>query len=691
MRYAYKLVIAISLYTYSFLFGATIGSDTSPSRINTQQLLQNGDRVAGFVALAGGFNLLGMSTSATFDCFFGVSGRVALNAGTLILNRDLIIQNVATLESFGNITGNNHIWNLSSSISRMPLGQPIDCSVTFTSSTATANAVLAEDWSYTDTLLAVGLQTGGGANELAIYAFNNGGLILKTSLLLSDNVNAVAWHPARNTLAVGINNSAGGAELFIYTFDGSTLTQTDSDEFGADVTSIKWNPASSYLAVGSAADAAEVVIYPFNGNNTLDKTNKFTLNIAGSQNVGEVDWNVTGSFLAIARDDLYVYQFSPLPSITMTLNATAGLSTQVNTVSWNMQFPTLLAAGLQSVSPRLRIFDHNSTAGTLTQVASDATNLGNAVRAVQWDPVCGNCLALAKETGAGPEFRIYVYDPIAATLTIVSSFDFGNHVASLRWMRSGSYIANGSLTDLISIYQGASTMLPSCFVLSNLNMYINTDVTLEDVCLTFSGNCALYGSGNRLILSSDATINIASNSRLLLSNIVIQGVNDSKLQPLDNTVTLSLEDMVLALDGNFSFTQGSFDIVGDVSIQGANKIFSYRTTQSSTIQAGSSLILDAGLTFSYAPTNNANSLLQCIDKSSQLKLNGATLFATAVGLNLTKGTLFIDGLSALSSDGANTSQAISFGDGINSSNNMNIEFLPAGVLSCSGFIVDNNI
>src|SRR5690606_24159975 len=123
-------------------------------------------------------------------------------------------------------------------------------------------------------------------------------------------------------------------------------------------------------------------------------------------------------------NDLYVYQFSPLPSITMTLNATAGLSAVVNTVSWNLQFPTILAVGLQAASPRLRIFNHDSGAGTLTQIASSAVDLGQAVLSVQWDPVCGNCLALSKNSGGAQEFRVYTVDIIAGTFTIVSAFNF---------------------------------------------------------------------------------------------------------------------------------------------------------------------------------------------------------------------------------------------------------------------------
>src|SRR5581483_406628 len=87
----YHLVIMMILSVMSIeVIGSCpsmcIGSDTAVTRFNTQQTLFNGFRVAGFAALAGGFNIFGGLTQATFDSFFGVSGIVSFNTGTLILN-----------------------------------------------------------------------------------------------------------------------------------------------------------------------------------------------------------------------------------------------------------------------------------------------------------------------------------------------------------------------------------------------------------------------------------------------------------------------------------------------------------------------------------------------------------------------------------------------------------------------------
>ncbi len=66
----------------SLCFAADIGSDTAVTRFNTQQLVADGDRIAGFAALAGGFLMEGITVVATYDSFFPVAGVLDFNFGT---------------------------------------------------------------------------------------------------------------------------------------------------------------------------------------------------------------------------------------------------------------------------------------------------------------------------------------------------------------------------------------------------------------------------------------------------------------------------------------------------------------------------------------------------------------------------------------------------------------------------------
>ena len=82
------------LLSLNIVIAVDIGSDTAVTRFSTQQVLDDGDRIAGFAALEAGFSLASMSTAVTFDSFFPVSGAVALSGGTLSLNLDLIFHEV---------------------------------------------------------------------------------------------------------------------------------------------------------------------------------------------------------------------------------------------------------------------------------------------------------------------------------------------------------------------------------------------------------------------------------------------------------------------------------------------------------------------------------------------------------------------------------------------------------------------
>lgn len=85
-----------------------IGSDTSPTRFNTQQSVANGDRIAGFASLDAGFSLENSSVVATFDSFFQVSGIIDMNSGRLNLTRDLLLNNVLGFTTLGSFAGNGH-------------------------------------------------------------------------------------------------------------------------------------------------------------------------------------------------------------------------------------------------------------------------------------------------------------------------------------------------------------------------------------------------------------------------------------------------------------------------------------------------------------------------------------------------------------------------------------------------------
>ena len=100
-----------------------IGSDTSPS---TQPFFLFPDapivanRIANYAWMQGGFGLQSSAANLLFDSVFPVSGMIALNGGTLTLNRDFMLSNTTIIQSLGDIVGNGHTLSLSPSITWLP-------------------------------------------------------------------------------------------------------------------------------------------------------------------------------------------------------------------------------------------------------------------------------------------------------------------------------------------------------------------------------------------------------------------------------------------------------------------------------------------------------------------------------------------------------------------------------------------
>jgi hypothetical protein len=110
--YKDKVIFFLLLMLQDPLQGVTIGSDAAPSRLNTQQTLNTGDRVATFPALYGGLALSSLTVTATWDCIFPLGGPLAMNSGTLLLNSDLTLNNNSTITTIGGFIGQNHTLSL---------------------------------------------------------------------------------------------------------------------------------------------------------------------------------------------------------------------------------------------------------------------------------------------------------------------------------------------------------------------------------------------------------------------------------------------------------------------------------------------------------------------------------------------------------------------------------------------------
>jgi hypothetical protein len=165
----------------------------------------------------------------------------------------------------------------------------------------------------------------------------------------------------------------------------------------------------------------------------------------------------------------------------------------------------------------------------------------------------------------------------------------------------------------------------------------------------------IKGKGHTLHLGSQGSIVVAPSSQLLLQDIYLENIAGHNVACMDNSSSIILKDInwgqhppagqASTQDYSYSFTTGSLQFYNTVTISG-NALFAYETNQTSTIARDATLIIDNGMTFSYAPDGN-NQLFEFENENARFVLNGASLYITSTGLQLTKGIFEVTGDSDL--------------------------------------------
>ncbi len=663
-----KKLFSIVIFYFVLMFisyplrGVDIGSDTSVTRFNTQQLVQDGDRVAGFAALDAGFLLGGSDVTGTWDTFFPVSGVLDFNFGTLILNQDLVTQNISEIDHLGNITGNGHVLDLSQSFKCIPTQSGLEfCSITFTFEEIEGDSVNTVDVSFDNEY-----NVFGEGSTLSVHQIINENFLDDiVSVSIGKTINSVNWHPSKDFIAFGTASGVGD-EVFTYTFDrvGETLTLIDSVNYGSggnnSVNAVAWHPDGDHLAVGSDSSGKELRVYEINSDGTFGAS----VTVALAQDVNAVAWDADGGFLASGSDsgggfdELRVYSFVKSP-LGLTLNASESVAT-VNSISWNKLATANneLVVGLQSGTDRLQVYRHDSGGGTLTFVAG---NSGTAVNAVDWSTCC-DCLVAGLQNnaeGTGGELRVYSF--IDDVLDQEDDQEIGDNVLAVAWSPNGRLLlvgddGLGAADPTISLYRFDAKFVDTSQVTwSNVQVFFNSNDVLDFTAIKFSGTCGLHGRGHLLSLSPTFSIIVDSDSTLIFNNMKLIGVGGGKLRLTDNTSHLIFSNTTIILDDDWLFDTGHFEVFSEAVFRGAHS-FIYQSTEVSTIfskavsvQAGvdcvpgfaGSLAFEVGTTFSYDSTISCT-LLKLEDENARLILHSATL-AVTTSLQLTKGIFEIDG------------------------------------------------
>jgi hypothetical protein len=260
-------------------------------------------------------------------------------------------------------------------------------------------------------------------------------------------------------------------------------------------------------------------------------------------------------------------------------------------------------------------------------------------------------------------------------------------------LASNAYFINGGVID----GQGKVISLGGNFTIPRGKTIECTSDTIIDG----QGKIFSFASQSGSTPGGRLYINGPTGTRVTLRNMHIYGVRsfsngDAAIDFGSNAgQTLVLENVTLHMSNDYIFVGGKLEIGGRVELRGLYKSsfrpeserawFYYTSSENCTIKANATLFVDMTVGFSYSPADNKKTHLVFSDASSELFLNGSTLFVPSnTGLHFLKGHMVVDHRTQIQSDGVvrvdGASEEIQFGDGVSSSNDFIVDVLPGARL-----------
>ncbi len=292
--------------------------------------------------------------------------------------------------------------------------------------------------------------------------------------------------------------------------------------------------------------------------------------------------------------------------------------------------------------------------------------------------------AVSAPTGAGLIFN-------AASTTLFSNYDL-NVSCSLCFQGSQTMVVNGR-GMFLRMARVASPLLvvaPNCNVtLTNIvlkdlspahillgkgasltfgdNVYIQLAENATPLTYSWSFNgqgCVLDGQGKVFHLCAADSLLLNNAMQLSLKDITLVGVGTagakSTIRCAGPLAQLTLDDAIVHLSPFFNIQQGNVLVKNNVALKGRGSVLAWTSTGTLTIASNSCLKFDYGTTFSYDSAAASRTQLVMNDLSAFLEFDNATLHTTHTGLIISGGTVFLDNLVTLSSEGSNQAEAIVF-------------------------------
>jgi len=151
------------------------------------------------------------------------------------------------------------------------------------------------------------------------------------------------WSPNGKYIAIGGNTDS----LRIY--NGARLKSYKSIPFNGTITRLQWHPSKNTIAVATQLSADKPCLID------LDTNKKIELNGISADGARGLDWNATGTLLAVADNDGQILIYDTQGTLVKTIKNENGLS--ITAIDWHPDGKRLVV-----VSDKIRLFD---TSGNL--------------------------------------------------------------------------------------------------------------------------------------------------------------------------------------------------------------------------------------------------------------------------------------------------------------------------------------
>lgn len=679
------------------MYGRKFGSGRISSRQKKVFISSREDKneLTGFSSFEGGIVLGKKDKKAklSIDSFFPFQGSLALNGGTLTLQKDMVIRQpvnvgVGTIEAASEESPKNIDFPAEQLVFDLP-AEGYEKSLTLIDqklvkakrAVPVGGSVNSVDWSYDDQYVAVAVESDIGVNELQVYWFHDNVLTLTAAVDFgSSDANTIRWHPSAYFLASG---KTSNDELEIYSFHPVTgLSVQSSSNVPGNVSAVSWDPTGAHLAVGMESLSAAVRVYDVDGSGNLGSFVSHSFGLLRSVQQNALDFDTLGQFILVGLSvhltdpELFVLEFN---GASLSESASIELGQTVLSASW-IPDEQLFSIGLNGGTERLQTLRFNESLGTITEIPTTLIGESLTVNDLQWGPHSTYLTIGTDDNSNGQELEVYFFNRTSNQLDLVSGFEVAADVLSVRWSHDGAYIAVGDIDGNLNIYNFADDTI----TFKNVRLSFNSNVRIRSP-IRFEGTCVVNGGGNIVDLLGTASIIVANSGELYVENATLRGIHDSNISVLDDDGLLAVRDIQWLQDSYYTFTQGAISISGKVQMSG-DYIFAYQSKMTSTLEDKSLWKLDSGFTFSYDPLFTSTldpSVFEMSGIDSTLKIDNASIH-DARAWKLTTGTLVLSRNVKLYGE-----PLLGTIFGSDSGEDLNVELLPGAKLHVMQGILNN--